>query len=113
MDPVEWANEVSLVGRVTSEPEEVVMPSGDRLVKLRVSVPRPEERKTRQAVDVFDCAAWSARSRRSVASWNVGDVVQIEGAVRRRFYRAAGGALSSRVEVEVQRTRRLRKAPAA
>ena len=37
----EWVNEVHLVGRVSSEPEERELPSGDVVVLFRLVVPRP------------------------------------------------------------------------
>ena len=102
------ANEVRLVGRVSQMPEEKVLPSGDVLWTFRVVVPRPDA-AGRNAVDALECAAWSARARRSVASWQADDVVEVSGAVRRRFFRTGSGA-ASRVEVEVSRGRLIRRA---
>jgi hypothetical protein len=45
-----------------------------------------------------------------VATWHVADEVVVEGALRRRFYRGAGGA-STRLEVEVLKARRVARAP--
>ena len=102
-------NEVRLVGRVSQAPEERVLPSGDVLWTFRVVVPRPES-AGRSAVDALECAAWTARARRSVASWQPDDVVEVSGAVRRRFFRTGAGA-ASRVEVEVSsRARLIRRA---
>ncbi|WP_408899357.1 single-stranded DNA-binding protein [Nocardioides sp. R1-1] len=110
----EMSNAVVLTGRVAADPEERVLPSGDRLWTCRVVVPRPEVRmlasgRRGPSVDVVDLAGWSARVRRSMRSWRAGDVVGVEGALRRRFYRA-GGQTSSRVEVEVTTARVLRRA---
>ena len=105
------ANEVRLVGRVSGTPLERVLPSGDRLWTFRVVVPRLRPRG-RQRVDALECAAWSARTRRSVARWDDGDVVEVEGCLCRRFYRA-GGATVSRVEVEVGTARLIRRAASA
>jgi single-strand DNA-binding protein len=58
-----------------------------------------------QSVDWVDCAAWTARTRRSVGGWLVGDQVAVSGALRRRFFRA-GDASSTRLEVEVLGARR-------
>ncbi len=101
--PPTGANEVRLVGRVTGPPEERWLPSGARLVSLRVTVRRSATVMTRgsaQAVDVLDCVAWSAEARRAVIARRVGDVVELHGAIRRRFFRTPGGSMS-RVEVEV------------
>lgn len=110
----ETANAVQLSGRLAADPEERVLPSGDRLWTCRVIVPRPEVRtsvsgRRGASVDVIDLAGWSARVRRSMRTWHAGDVVGVEGALRRRFYRA-GGHTASRMEVEVTTARVLRRA---
>ena len=112
VDP-EVDNEVRLQGRVSAAPEVRELPSGDELVLVRVVVPRRTVRartdgRRSPSVDVIDCAAWDARPRRTVASWEEGDEVTVVGALRRRFFRA-GGQTASRVEVEVSSARRLRR----
>ena len=102
-------NEVHLVGRVSAAPEERVMPSGDVLWTFRLVVGRPVEASTRNRVDTIDCAAWTGRTRQSVSRWSVGDVVEVHGRLRRRFY-PAGASSASRVEIEVERTRLRRRA---
>lgn len=103
-------NEVRLVGRVSQAPEERVLPSGDALWTFRLVVSRPSAGGVwRQSVDALECAVWGGRVRRSVATWCEGDVVEVTGAVRRRFFRAAGGA-ASRVEIEVAGGRLIRRA---
>lgn len=107
---VETVNEVRLVGRVSQAPEERVLPSGDSLWTFRVVVPRPAVRAgSRQTVDALECAVWGGRVRRSVASWAEGDLVEVTGSVRRRFFRA-GAAAASRVEIEVSGGRLIRRA---
>ena len=107
----EAINEVRLVGRVAADPVIVALPSGDQLVSFRVTVDR-EAPATRQRVDALECSAWTARVRRSVARWRPGDVVEVRGAVRRRFFRTAAGT-ASRVEIEVSGARLIRRAPDA
>lgn len=104
------ANEVRLAGRVTSGPEQRVLPSGDVIVTFRMSMarqPTPMSRRSRQPADWVDCVAFGARSRRTVASWQAGDRVVVEGALRRRFYRSGDGA-ATRLEVEVLKATRPR-----
>ncbi|GAA1479560.1 hypothetical protein GCM10009623_40060 [Nocardioides aestuarii] len=104
-------NEVRLVGRLSAAPEQRTLPSGDEIWTFRLVVPRTRP-QGRQTVDVLECVAWSARTRRSVACWSEGDHAEVSGALRRRFYRA-GGATQSRVEVEVDRARLIRRAVSA
>ena len=103
-------NEVELRGRVSSAPVERELPSGATITTFRMSVPRarsPMTSGSSATSDWVDCVAWSARSRRSVAGWTVGDQVEVSGALRRRFYRA-GEAATTRLEVEVLTARRAR-----
>ena len=100
-------NQVVLRGRVSGPPAERELPSGATVVGVRVSVRRDRTTMTRgskQTVDWLECTAWSASARRTLSRWEVGDVVEVEGALRRRFPRGGG---MSRVEVEVLRGRRL------
>ncbi len=102
-------NDVLLSGRVTSAPEERTLPSGDVIVTFRISVPRqdtPMGRGSKQTSDWVDCVALGGRCRRSVATWQVGDSVELRGALRRRFYKTGNGA-ATRLEVEALSARRL------
>jgi len=106
-------NEVWLVGRLAAPAEERLLPSGSVLVTFRVIVGRPPPLKPTPArtptVDTIDCVAGSATVRRTVLGWLAGDVVEVSGALRRRFWRAGTGA-ASRTEVEVAKARRLARA---
>jgi single-strand DNA-binding protein len=103
-------NVVELRGRVSSAPADRELPSGTVITTFRVSVPRartPMTAGSTQTSDWFDCVAWTARNRRSVGGWSVGDQVEVTGALRRRFFRAGEGA-TTRLEVEVLTARRVR-----
>lgn len=103
---------VVLHGRVTAAPVERQLPSGTTMVSFRVSVrrqPTPLGRGSRQASDWVDCVAAGGAVRRSVTSWQAGDLVEVHGVLRRRFVRGDGPA-SSRLEVEALRARRSRRA---
>lgn len=104
-------NEVHLRGRVAAAPEERELPSGDRLVTARLVVARAAgPARLRQPVDVLDCVAWTPRAQRLVAGWQPGSLVEVEGAIRRRFRRGPAG-VTSRAEIEVVGARRVRAAP--
>lgn len=101
-------NQVWLVGRVAAAPEVTKLPSGDEVVTWRLVVER-EGAQQAPYVDTLECAAWTARTRRSSSAWQSRDIVSVEGALRRRFWRDAKG-LRSRYEIEVSSVRRLVKA---
>lgn len=106
-------NEIVLVGRLTASAQERELPSGDALVTWRIVVDRPVQHRTdgRRAptVDALDCVAWRKAVCRSVLAWQVGDTVEVSGALRRRFWRSDRGPVS-RTEVEVVRARRIARA---
>jgi len=111
-DQAEAINEVRLVGRLAADPQLRELPSGDTVWNLRVVVQRvvpPGKEKPRQRVDSLECAVWSGRLKKQVAKWEAGAVVEVSGALRRRFFRT-GGATASRVEVELTGGRIIRRA---
>ena len=103
-------NEVTLVGRMSQPAEEQVLPSGSELWKFRVIVGRPPSAASRVTVDALDCVVWTKRPARSVAKWQTGDLVEVQGSLRRRFFAPAGGGRVSRCEVEVASARLIRRA---
>lgn len=108
----EHHNEVRIVGRVSDDPEVIVLPSGDEIVTARLVVnrPRPPAGKGKRAgVDTIPCTAWKPSARRRLRVWDAGDIVEITGSLRRRFWRDGGAR--SRYEVEVDSARRLARAP--
>ncbi|GAB3589063.1 single-stranded DNA-binding protein [Calidifontibacter terrae] len=101
-------NEVHLIGEVRGIPELRRLPSGDEILALRVAVPRPDKdrRSTRSPHnDLFDLTCFTAAARRTGLSLTDGDVVEVEGAMRRSVRRGAGG-VTSRMDLEVHSLRR-------
>jgi single-strand DNA-binding protein len=108
-------NEVRLVGRLGADPVRYDLPSGDAIVAFRVTVDRPPGRllpsgRRAASVDSLPCAAWDGKVRRTVLRWSEGDVVEVTGALHRRFRRLPDGAAMSAFEVNVAAARRLRRA---
>ena len=104
-------NEVVLVGRLAAPPEPRLLPSGDEIVTFRIVVDRPRPARANggrrsPTVDTLNCVVASATLRRRLLGWSDGDTLQVEGGLRRRFWRA-GPAVLSRCEVQVVRARRL------
>lgn len=102
-------NEVVLVGRVAAAPLERLLPSGDSLLTARVIVDRDAsaQQHSSQRVDTIDCVAWTVRVQRSMRAWSPGDLVEVAGSIRRRFFRGGSGPVS-RVEVEIKQTKRVK-----
>ena len=84
-------NLVTLLGRLSRPAEQRLLPSGDRLVALDVTVDGPDGRAETVPVVWFDAPA-------SAATLDADKQIMVIGRVRRRFYRA-DGATQSRTEV--------------
>ena len=99
-------NELFLQGRVSSEPVERKLPSGDIVVEFRVVVDRGVKRGKKREVDALDVAVWGAKVRKSAIKLVIDDWVAIDGSIRRRFWRSPTG-VASRWQVEASQLRRL------
>ncbi|MGH8889967.1 MAG: single-stranded DNA-binding protein [Acidothermaceae bacterium] len=104
-------NEVRLIGRLSGDPTTRLLPSGDELTTWRIVVDRPEPRgpsngRRSPTVDTIDCVAHKPAIRRLASRWPPGAVLEISGALRRRFWRGAAGP-ASRCEVEVVAAKKL------
>ena len=105
----EPVNEVYLVGRVSSLAIEKELPSGDKVVEFRVVISRSDsvtKSGKKRPVDTLDIAAWSAKARRAALALKVDSWIEVNGAVRRRFWQAPTG-LASRWQVEAEEIIRL------
>lgn len=111
--PAEHLNEVRLVGRLSTEPEVILLPSGDEIVSARLVVQRPRPpagQATPRRVDTVTCTAWASAQRRTLRVLEEGDTVEITGALRRRFWRGGGGAQST-FEIEIESAHRVARKP--
>jgi len=107
-------NEIVLVGRLAAAAHTRSLPSGDIMLSWRLVVDRPalggrrgEGRRT-ATVDTVDCVAFRGDVRRASERWVPGEVLEVRGALRRRFWRGPTGGPASRCEVEAQAVTRLR-----
>ena len=105
-------NEVRLVGRLAGEPVLRELPSGDSVLAFRLVVHRGlqgarRDNSTRTpTVDTLDCAAWIEDVQGVVSRAVPGELLDVRGALRRRFWRASTGPVS-RSEVEALRVTRV------
>jgi single-strand DNA-binding protein len=108
-------NEILLVGRLSGEVTDRELPSGDVLTSWRLVVdrgpdaPAAPEGRTLPSIDTIDCSTHRRQVQRRAAGWVAGDVLEIKGALRRRFWRGPHG-LASRYEVEAVTARRVVRA---
>lgn len=98
-------NQVFLRGRLADAPVLRDLPSGDVLAVFRVTVARPAGDRAR--VDSIECASVRPRVHRSLGRAAAGDVLELSGALRRRFWRTPAGP-ASRYAVDVETVRVIR-----
>lgn len=105
--PVDDVNQVTLVARITTAPIRRVLPSGDQVVALGVSVRRPMGGVDALPVQVGPAPPIGIRprsgqiGRRVLAAADrleVGQRIEIRGRIQRRWWEAGGGR-RSRIEV--------------
>jgi len=99
-------NEVYLVGEVSTTPEQRDLADGRAAVTFRLDV--RAEGDTGPTRDSLDITVISARGRKSALTWTVGDIVEVEGVVRRKFYKL-GSVSKPFTVIEAQRAKRLRR----
>ena len=102
-------NEVHLIGRLRGR-QSRTLPSGDEVMSFRVIVDRPTRDRGPSGsvlVDTLDCSVWQRTLIRRFQAWEDGDVIEVSGLLRRRFWQGGGG-VNSRIEVEVRSARRCR-----
>ncbi len=87
-------NDVVLRGRISAPAEIRILPSGDALLSFRLVVRRPQPRARGQSVDVLTCITYDRSLQRRAAVWQSGDVIEVEGALQRRFWRTGSGTAS-------------------
>jgi single-strand DNA-binding protein len=104
-------NDVVLCGRLSAPAEVRTLPSGDTLVSFRLVVRRPKPRVRGRTVDVLTCITYDRALQRRVAAWQPGDVVEVEGALQRRFWRTGSGTASV-CEVNCRRGRKVPRSSA-
>jgi single-strand DNA-binding protein len=104
--PTLHRNEVYLVGDVSTTPEERELSDGRDAVTFRLDV--RAETDAGATRDSLDITVIGARARKAALSWDIGDVVEVEGVVRRKFYKV-GAASKPFTVVEATRAKRLRR----
>jgi single-strand DNA-binding protein len=98
----DYSNTVYLVGRCSVPAQEKELPSGDKVVEIRIVVARDD----RAGFDTFDVAVWSAALRKRALSLKDNEWIEVSGALRRRFWRA-GDSIASRWQVEGRELKRV------
>ncbi|MCZ2805793.1 single-stranded DNA-binding protein [Modestobacter sp. VKM Ac-2983] len=102
-------NDVVLRGRLSAAPELRPLPSGDTLLVFKLVVRRDSPRPRGPKSDVITCVSLLPGLQRYAAAWTTDDVVEVEGALQRRFWRTPTGTAVA-YEVTCRRGRKVARA---
>jgi single-stranded DNA-binding protein len=100
-------NEVTLVGRLSDVAQDKPLPSGGVLTTWRVIIKR-ERRDRGPYQDTINCVTFDPEVTTAVAECRPDDVIEVVGALRRRFYKSTSGTGNSH-EVEAISVRLLQR----
>jgi len=93
-------NSVTLIGRLTRDPELRYVPSGDPVANFSVAVDRPfTDSKGEQGVDFIDIVAWKKLAENTAKYTAKGKQVGIQGRLQIRTYETQDGQKRKVAEV--------------
>jgi len=101
-------NHVFLRGVLAEVPRVRTLPSGDELCSFRLTVPRPKGSFGRTRVDSIECATTRLAVRKAAVRVAPGEILEVTGSLRRRFWRTGSGSATSRYEVDVVTARKVK-----
>jgi single-strand DNA-binding protein len=114
--PIPHRNDVVVVGELTPPVEARERADGAQVLSFRVAVRSPTAGNVRDPAsrepnpssrrDILDCVVSSGALRRRLESYRPGDVLELAGSLRHRFWNTAG-RVQSRYEIEVDTLKRL------
>jgi single-strand DNA-binding protein len=99
-------NDVVLRGRLSAPPELRPLPSGDTVLLFKLVVRREQARPRGPRSDVITCVSYLPALQRYAAAWTTDDVVEVEGALQRRFWRTPTGTAVA-YEINCRRGRKV------
>jgi single-stranded DNA-binding protein len=88
---VEHVNEIVLVGRLSGEPEWRALPDDRHVAVWRLIVEHRDARSPQDAIDTIRCVTYDPALQTGVRTWSHGDVIEVRGALRHRFWRGPAG----------------------
>lgn len=94
-------NVVSLIGRLTAEPELKHTQSGIAFVRFSVAVDRPTRQGEERQTDFINCVAWRTTAEFISRYFSKGNRIGITGSIRTGSYTAQDGSKRYTTEVQV------------
>ncbi len=88
---VEHVNEIVLVGRLSGAPEWREMTGDEQVAVWRLIVEHRNARSPQDAIDTIRCVTYDPAIQQDVRTWAHGDVIEVRGSLRHRFWRSPTG----------------------
>ncbi|GAB3978633.1 hypothetical protein GCM10029978_071860 [Actinoallomurus acanthiterrae] len=88
---VTHVNEIVLVGRLSGAPEWKTLPEGRQVAVWRLIVEHQNARSPQDAIDTIRCVTYDSAVQEGIRGWRHGDLVEVRGSLRHRFWRAPDG----------------------
>lgn len=88
---MEHVNEIVLVGRLSGEPEWRALPNDRQVAVWRLIVEHRDARSPQDAIDTIRCVSYDPAIQTNIRKWSHGDVIEVRGALRHRFWRSPVG----------------------
>jgi single-strand DNA-binding protein len=88
---VEHVNEIILIGRLSGEPEWRKLSDGDQVAVWRLIVEHRDARSPQDAIDTIRCVTYDPALQAGVRTWSHGDLIEVRGALRHRFWKGPTG----------------------
>jgi len=99
-------NDVVLRGRLSAPAELRPLPSGDTLLVFKLVIRRDDPRPKGPKSDTITCVSLNGALVKRASAWTTDEVVEVEGALQRRFWRTATGTAMT-YEVNCRRARKV------
>lgn len=95
-------NNVTLMGRITADPELKTTPSGVSVMSFCIAVDRRYQQKDgKKDTDFINCVAWRNTAEFISRYFRKGDMVAVTGEIQTRKYEDKGGNNRTAVEVVI------------
>lgn len=88
---VAHVNEIVLIGRLSGAPEWKPLPGGGQVAVWRIIVEHQDARSPQDAIDTIRCVTYDPSVHEGVRDWRHGDVIEVRGSLRHRFWRGPDG----------------------